>query len=124
MDPAWEEYRRRRRALWLALLLVPLWMFPGSIISSVLLGRGLDAEWVAFLFVAAPLVINLMVAYLRWMFWLCPRCGRPFHFGWFTYGNPFALRCVHCGLAKWSPGSEPRSVSKGNRTDPVPEIAR
>jgi hypothetical protein len=32
VDPSWDEYRRPRRAFWLALLIVPLWIVPGSLI--------------------------------------------------------------------------------------------
>jgi hypothetical protein len=103
MDPAWDEYRRRRRAWWLALLLFPLWLFPGGMIQHILAGYGFRANsLVTFLAVVVPPMACMMVAHLRLMFWPCPHCGRSFHVCWW-YGNAFARRCVHCGLPKWTP---------------------
>lgn len=34
----------------------------------------------------------------------CPRCHKWFFATW--YRNPFARKCVHCGLPKWA-NSEP-----------------
>jgi hypothetical protein len=91
---------------WLALLLAGLWIVPGVLISYLLAACGMNAD-VAFLFaVGLPLFGVITAAHLKRMFWACPRCGRPFHLGWF-YGNPFARRCVHCGLPKWAPKQEP-----------------
>jgi hypothetical protein len=33
----------------------------------------------------------------------CPRCGKRF-FTTLWYRNPFARKCVHCGLGKYSTG--------------------
>jgi hypothetical protein len=103
MDPAWDEYRRRRNAFWLALLLFPLWFAAGVIIEHVLAGYGCKApSGLAFLAVAMPPMACLVVTHLRRMLWPCPQCGRSFHVAWW-YGNAFARRCVHCGLPKWTP---------------------
>ena len=42
-----------------------------------------------------------MVAGFRLTYWRCPRCSKPF-FTRLLWGNLFAHRCLHCGLAKWS----------------------
>jgi len=37
--------------------------------------------------------------------WTCPRCGNQFHWKQYRFGrniNPFASRCLHCGLPKWA----------------------
>jgi hypothetical protein len=102
MDLAWDEYRRRRRAWWLALFLFPLWLVPGGMIQHVLAGHGYRANsGLTFLAVVVPPMACLLVAHLRLIFWPCPLCGRSFHVSWW-YGNAFARRCVHCGLPKWS----------------------
>jgi hypothetical protein len=111
MDPVWDEYKRRRRAFRLALLLMPLWIVPGAVIRYILIRCGLDARLAFFSVVLFPPYLNLVVAYWRWMSWNCPRCGRRFFHTW-IYGNPFSNRCVHCGLMKWAPAfAETESAS-------------
>jgi hypothetical protein len=107
MDSSWAEYKRRRRAFWLALCLAPLWIIPGALISSLLVVAGLGYKWVTFLAVALPPLVSIEVAYTRWIRWRCPRCGKPFHFGW-LYGNALSRRCIHCGLPLWTTGDQPR----------------
>ena len=51
---------------------------------------------------AAPVAWLLfsVVAWLRFMFWPCPICGKPFHFKWwssFTRGR----ECIHCGASRY-----------------------
>jgi hypothetical protein len=102
MDPAWDEYRRRRRAFWLAIPLSLLWLAPGSLLCYFLVRCGLRYD-LAFLFaIALSMLGNILIAHLKCMFWPCPRCGRPFHTTW-CYGSWFARRCIHCGLPKWAP---------------------
>lgn len=48
------------------------------------------------------IIVNILVSHFRLSFWRCPECGKPFHVSW-LYGNPFARRCVHCGMPKWGP---------------------
>ncbi len=110
MDPAWDEYIRRRRAFRLALLLFPLWLVPGGMIQHALAGYGFKAtSGVTFLAVLMPPMAFLMVTHLRRMLWPCPQCGRSFHVcGW--YGNAFARRCVHCGLPRWALKQEPAQI--------------
>lgn len=102
MDSAWDEYRRRRRAFLLTLLVLPLWLVPGGTIEHVLASYGYKANsLVTFAVAVLPPMACVVVAYLRLMFWPCPHCGRSFHVSWWD-GNVFARRCVHCGLPKWA----------------------
>lgn len=52
----------------------------------------------------AIIVYTLFIGNAQYMLWSCPRCGKPFHtrisrFG--RWGNPFARRCINCGLPRW-----------------------
>jgi hypothetical protein len=50
-------------------------------------------------------VLKIFKVYSEHTYWLCPRCGDPFHYvvGWLgRLNNPFTRRCVHCGLRKWA----------------------
>ena len=102
MDPAWHEYRRRRRAFRFSCLIALLWMVPGSLIRFLLDRYGLDDGPAFLLAVGLPIMAIIANAHIRKMFCPCPRCGRPFHIKWY-YGNAFARRCVHCGLPLWTP---------------------
>lgn len=106
MDPAWDEYRRRRRAFWLAIPLAIVWFVLGSLVCDVLVRYGFNGTLTWFLIAALPAQGYLMVSALRRSLWPCPRCGRPFHCTW-LYGNWFVRRCVHCGLPKWTPVPAP-----------------
>ena len=60
-------------------------------------GLALFAAWVVvwfrFFFVSG-----------EYVYWSCPRCGKPLHYiaRWYgRWNNPFARRCVHCGMPKW-----------------------
>ncbi|SIO58893.1 hypothetical protein SAMN05444166_5850 [Singulisphaera sp. GP187] len=102
MDPAWDEFRRRQRAFWLAILLCPPWFAFGSLLCDFIARFGLNYDILFILIAALPALGNIMVAHWRKLFWPCPNCGRPFHLTWF-YGNLMARECVHCDLRKWAP---------------------
>jgi hypothetical protein len=102
---AWQEYRRRRRALRVAALLGVVLVVLGSLAP--------DLRWMQGLGVLAW-IVTLVVFFTRVSRWPCPRCGRDFLYrspsdrgpGQNWYGTwPFAGRCVHCGLPKWAAGS-------------------
>jgi len=60
-------------------------------------GFVLFAAWVA-------LLVRFFFVSGEYVYWSCPRCGKPFHYvaGRFVrWMNPFARLCVHCGLPKW-----------------------
>jgi hypothetical protein len=83
----WRAYRLRARLGWGSNLAIPV-----ACVASAKLGSAVPLILVAVACVAA-----------RWPVarWTCPRCGNPF-FQFVFYSNPFAQRCVHCGLPKWS----------------------
>jgi hypothetical protein len=99
--PPWDEYKRRRRAFWIAYLLSPLWLFPLAMVEELFAARGVDAQNpVSVVAVVLPPLICLAVLYLRWLFWPCPQCGKPFRVGWFVrLGLP--RWCANCRLPMW-----------------------
>lgn len=98
----WDAYRPRYRAFCLAVILFPLWIFPGALIQYFLARRGFDSgSPIQFLLVVLPPFPYLVATYLRYIFWPCPECGRPFHATLLTGAWLFVRQCVHCGLPKW-----------------------
>ncbi len=66
--------------------------------AAKVIGLALFAAWVVLLF-------RFFYVSGEYVYWSCPRCGKPFHYVARWYGrwnNPFARRCVHCGLPKWA----------------------
>ena len=113
----WEELRRlrqRMRTIELAIAVVVVavtltskYEFQGAFAMGV--GVAMFAAWVV-------LLIRLLSVSGEHVDWSCPRCGKPFHAtvhaGFIRWRNPFARRCVHCGLPKWVD------------TDPDPKLKR
>jgi hypothetical protein len=101
----WAELRRLRRRVLNTVVagasvfvLVPLTtrLAPQSVVKA----RGL-ALFVAWVFLLA----RFFFVSFEYVLWSCPRCGKPFHYVAHWYGrwnNPFAQRCVHCRLPKWT----------------------
>jgi hypothetical protein len=100
----WDELRRLRRRMFrvaaagavilVAVLLVITYLSPSA---ATIIGFVLFAAWVVvlsrFFFVSG-----------EYVYWSCPRCGKPYHYlvRWYgRWNNPFARHCVHCGLPKW-----------------------
>src|SRR5690349_5628422 len=89
---AWDDYRRRIRwffGVWLggfAILVLMVKLF-------LKLGLG---DW-PFLVIGPAWMIAFVVVALWSSRFKCPRCRKPFFFGYW-YHNPFARKCVHCGL--------------------------
>ena len=76
---------------------VPLVTTYVSLSSAKIIGLVLFAAWVVVL-------LRFFFMSGEYVYWSCPRCGKPFHYLVRWYGrwdNPFARRCVHCGLPKW-----------------------
>jgi hypothetical protein len=87
---AWRSYRWRFR-------LVALVFLGGPVILQVLAGlRVGDAECTG---VALGWLVAFVITGVRWRLWHCPRCQ-----GHFFLLNPFARRCLSCGLPKWASG--------------------
>ena len=101
---AWRAYRRSSAAFWaLFVLFLP---------ALALVNRSGGAQANGGTMVAVTAVawmIAFCMAGYRLSNFACPRCGEPF-FRKFDdrpsrrdwAHNPFARRCMHCGLAKWS----------------------
>jgi len=72
-------------------------------------GVALFGAWVV-------LLVRFLSVSGEYVDWSCPRCGKPFHAtvhaGFIRWRNPFARRCVHCGLPKWA------------ESDPDPKLKR
>ena len=100
----WDELRRLRgRILAVAavgagiFVAVPLVTAFFSLAAVRIVGFVLFAAWVVVL-------LRFFFVSGEYMLWSCPRCGKPFHYvpRWYgRWSNPFARRCVHCGLPKW-----------------------
>ena len=99
----WAQLRRLRRRMFtvaaagMALfLLVPLDAYMSRSVAKII-GPVLLVGWLV-------LLLRYFFLSYEYVYWSCPRCGAPFHFSTKWYGrwnNPFAQRCVHCGLRKW-----------------------
>ena len=101
----WAELRRLRRrvltvvfAAMAVFALVPLTTALARQSVAKIFGLGLFAAWVY-------LLVKFFFVSFEYIYWSCPRCGKPFHYVMHWYGrrnNPFARRCVHCCLPKWA----------------------
>src|SRR6266849_5578435 len=104
--PAWRDFRRRRFIFWA----VFLGYMPGVLAIvvavclplSALTGIKLDYFFYA---IASCWMVAFLVTGWRVGLIPCPRCHKWFFATWW-YRNPFARKCVHCGLPKWA-NSEP-----------------
>jgi hypothetical protein len=95
-DAEWQRYRRLRRLS--LLFLVPFCMMPWYLFSDSPPARPLllpIAMVLGFIGVGAWFMLN----YFR-----CPRCGKLFAITWWYSLSIFALKCVNCGLRKFSDG--------------------
>ena len=99
----WAELRKLRRRIFrvaiagaaIAALVAVTGAAHGTVATA--LGVTLFVAWVAVL-------MRFFLVVGEYSYWSCPRCGKPFHYDirWFgRWNNPFARRCLHCGLPKW-----------------------
>jgi hypothetical protein len=51
--------------------------------------------------IAGSWVLAFLIVGWRLNWFRCPRCRNRFFSTWW-YHNPFARKCVHCGLPKWA----------------------
>ena len=99
---AWRDYRKRRLVFWA----VFLGYIPGVLVLFVGIGLpisaliGIKPDYF-FYPIAGSWMLAFMIAGLRTGLFRCPRCGKWFFATWW-YRNPFAGKCVHCGLPKWA----------------------
>ena len=97
---SWQRYRLLRRAVWIGAL-TP---FVGAFLALAL------DRWLPGAMLLAPVAITVgfitvIVAQFGLGSFSCPRCTQPFFYRttrWLRYGNPFARRCLNCGLPKWA----------------------
>jgi hypothetical protein len=96
---AWQERRRRWRTAWVAFAAVIPCTVLLSLIIEALFGPGW--ELLAFL----PVALAWVLAGLRYQFWPCPRCSKPFYATWWCRW-PMADNCLHCGLPEYAPNQD------------------
>ena len=97
---AWSDYRRRVRWFW------GVWL--GGFMLAALLVLALSRTPIAdapiaeaaFIVIGAAWIAGFMIVAIRVQWFRCPRCHRQFFFSSFLYYNPYAGKCVHCGLPK------------------------
>jgi len=101
---AWRRYRRWSQLFWIVFVFyLPILAF---VVGALGWTHGDDLA----IFVAAFvwMMAFALVGYQKGNF-RCPRCGelffqkfddRPWRMVW--WHNPFARRCMHCGLTKWA----------------------
>ena len=89
---AWSDYRRRVRWFW------GIWL--GGFVLAALLIVALSRTpifKVAFPIIGAAWIASFIIAAIRIQWFRCPKCHEKF-FSSFWYHNPYARKCVHCGL--------------------------
>jgi hypothetical protein len=101
---AWRSYRRSRRAFWALFVL----FLPALALVNRAVGAHANGGTIVAVTAFAWMIACSLAGYRSSNF-ACPRCGklffrkfddRPWRGEWAH--NPFARRCMHCGLAKWS----------------------
>jgi hypothetical protein len=107
---AWRKYRWWSRAFWV----VFLGFLPGmALVDRLVRAKYGDAADAVTPFVAfAWMLAFAATGYVKGNF-DCPCCGQTFFRAWDDRpwrkswrSNPFARRCLHCGLPKWSAGAD------------------
>jgi ribosomal protein L37E len=87
---AWADLRLRGH-IWLA---VTLGFVPGVPLLTAAIETIFRVD--AFFWIGIAWMATFVGAAWHRTTFPCPRCGRAFFFNWFQ--NPFARRCMHCGL--------------------------
>lgn len=92
----WEDYSRRVRWFFGS------WLGGFAVVGllAAVLGRLAIAGLVLTILAVAWIALFIVLA-VRLQLFKCPRCRQKFFMA-FSHYNPFARRCVHCGLPKWS----------------------
>lgn len=105
----WQDYRKRSRIHWLAIIVFILALAVGLPLAVSLLPATL---FYIYLFVLGAAGITLSVYGFHRSYWKCPRCQKPFFRSPRWYGtliyNLFAQQCANCGLPKWAESNEDR----------------
>jgi hypothetical protein len=93
---AWIRLRLRRR---IAFGLVLLYLPAVALVLAVSCDPERYGSLAAKLWLATAAIAGIWLSLFR-----CPRCGRLFGVSW-PFSNPFARRCLHCGLPTGSTGA-------------------
>ena len=99
-----QRWRAHRRGTWAVALLfltfIPAGIFVAPLINK-LLPPAADAEWVIF-----PVwFVGIIISAFYLMHRRCPRCRKYFYSkSW--HHNPYARKCLHCGLRKYAAADE------------------
>lgn len=97
MDVVWKEYKIRKLAFWISILLSFIGMiFWSSYFKSLILG-----------FIAGVAIIGTAAVYFAK--WKCPRCRNSFILAG-AYGNVLTAKCLHCGLRSYATTEEIRKT--------------
>src|ERR1041385_4003555 len=95
----WRELRLlHRRILWLVIAGAAVFVLVVPTDRYLHLGP-------LFFLVWAITLVTFVVTLIRRTYWPCPRCGESFHRRsrrLSNFNNPFANRCVNCGLPNWA----------------------
>lgn len=109
---AWGRYRRSRGAFWILFVL----FLPAMALVHRAVGSTPGGGTVIFCTALVWMVAFTVAGYRAGNF-QCPRCGELFFHKFDDRAwrrdwahNPFARRCMHCGLPKWS--TDDAAVSK------------
>lgn len=93
---AWREMRRRRAWVWGALL----GLLPGFGLAMAVTAVLQSEAALAILGIAA--FLPFFVAYFRFNYWPCPRCGKAFFVDFFGF-HAFTDECRRCDLPLYAP---------------------
>lgn len=103
----WEEYRKRRLMYLIFFLGSPTPFIVMVLLSQVFhdeFARNVEIVDRAYFTMYGLWGIVLCWSWIRLIYWRCPHCDN-YYFARLT-SNPFAQRCLHCGLKKWDQGEE------------------
>lgn len=89
----WEDYRERRKFLWISILVV--------LALALIISRLSDPR--ISLMVLLPLFAAFRYSH-KLQFFKCPRCGNSFFSSIYGVYLPWVQRCLHCHLPKWENG--------------------
>lgn len=92
---AWEEYARLGRTFF-SIFILGFFAAPAAAWGLTALG-GEGIAGAVFALIGLVWFPTSMVLGARWLFWPCPRCGRPYFFRG-LYRQLGATRCRHCDL--------------------------
>jgi len=99
-DANWRDLRTRIRLFWFAWLSGPSMLLIVTVLHLIFpklanwnrTGVGLIVMW----------MVTFVAAGIYRQAFRCPRCGK-WYFSTWLYHNPYARKCLHCGLRRWTP---------------------